>query len=410
MIVCSIDLIDGKAVQLRQGERLVLERDDVRALAERFGRVGEVAVIDVDAARGNGENHALIEELCKIAPCRVGGGIRDAGAALRYLRAGAQRVILGTAASVELLVQLPRERTIVAVDARGDRVASNGWRTLESETPLARSLRLQPFCGGFLYTDIEREGMLAGSALERARALRASLEAPLTVAGGVRSVEEIATLDRMGVDAQVGMALYTGVIDEVSAFVATLDFEKGGGLIPTIVCDVRSGRVRMLGYSSRESVTIALREASGVYWSRTRQHLWRKGETSGATQRLIRAEVDCDRDALVFYVEQTNATCHAGADRCFASPAFGWSDLAQRIDERIASVDAESYTNRLLCDGTLLDEKLMEEIQEVIETRTREELAWEVADLLYFLTVKMRRGGIGIDDVMCQLASRAVAR
>ena len=127
MIVASIDLIGGKAVQLEQGVRVVIERGDVRALAERFGRLGEVAVIDLDAALGSGDNVALIESLCAVAPCRVGGGIRDVERAKAYLRAGAARVIVGTAASSELLRQLPRDRALVAIDARAGRVATHGW-------------------------------------------------------------------------------------------------------------------------------------------------------------------------------------------------------------------------------------------------------------------------------------------
>src|SRR5271168_3140845 len=135
MIVCSIDLIGGKAVQLERGERLVLERDDVLALAERFGRLGEVAVIDLDAALQSGDNCELIESLCRIAHVRVGGGIRDVERARRYLRAGAQRVIIGTAADPELLRQLPRERTMVAIDSRNGHVTTNGWREVTTESP-----------------------------------------------------------------------------------------------------------------------------------------------------------------------------------------------------------------------------------------------------------------------------------
>ena len=406
MIVCSIDIIDGKAVQLERGERLVLEREDVLALAERFGRVGEVAVIDLDAARGDGDNRALIEHLCRIAPCRVGGGIRDVQTAQAYLRAGARRVIVGTAASPELLSQLPRERTIVALDARGGYVTTHAWRACSNETPEERAVRLAPYCGGFLYTDVEREGMLEGVDLERVRRLAEALDRPLTYAGSITSVSEIVALDAMGVDGQVGMALYSGKLDEVEAFVASLNW--CGSLVPTMVCDARGGRVRMLAYSSPESLRLALRGGEGIYWSRSRQSIWRKGETSGATQRLVRVCADCDRDALVFYVDQLGATCHSGATRCFSDASFSWSDLVARVDARMACSDASSYTRRLLDDPALLDEKLREEIDEVIAAPDSRNLAWECADVLYFLSVKMRASGIDIEDVMAQLAARAV--
>jgi phosphoribosyl-ATP pyrophosphohydrolase len=186
-----------------------------------------------------------------------------------------------------------------------------------------------------------------------------------------------------------------------------IDFEKCGGLVPTIVCDAFDGRPRMLAYSSRESLDAALCEGAGVYWSRKRQQLWRKGETSGSTQRLVRVTTDCDSDALVFYVEQTGVTCHRGTDRCFDGEPFAWETLAARIAERAQGRGLASYTRALLDDPALLRAKIVEEALEVVEAQTREEVAWECADLLYFMTVKMQSAGIRIADVMVQLESRA---
>lgn len=408
MIVASIDLRGGKAVQLRQGQYPVLEREDVLDLATRFGRLGDIAVIDLDAAFGEGQNTDLILELCRIARCRVGGGIRDVERAKRYLRGGAASIIIGTAAGEDLLRQLPRERVLVALDARGGRVAVDGWRRTTGETPLERAARLGAHCGGFLYTDIEREGMLGGIDLVAAAQLRERITGSLTFAGGITSSEEIVALDRLDIDAQVGMALYTGRIDPVDAAVATVDFSRGNGLVPTIVCDATDGGVRMLAYSNETSLRIALREGIGAYWSRRRDAIWRKGETSGATQRLVRMEIDCDRDALIFYVEQTGATCHTGAERCFGNPAFSWSTLVSRIEARARSGNERSYTRKLLADSNLLRAKLLEEAAEVADAQTHDEVAWECADLLYFLSVRMQQAGIRIDDVMAQLAARAL--
>jgi len=407
MIVPSIDLRGGKAVQLRQGTQLVLKRDDVFDLAVTFGRIGEIAVIDLDAAFGEGSNLELILQLCRIARCRVGGGIRDVSHARRLLRAGAASVIIGTAATPEFLRQLPRERVIVALDERDGCVAVDGWRASSDESAAERARRLAPYCGGFLATQIEREGMLAGIDIARARRLRDTVTDRLTVAGGICTIDQIVALDRLGIDAQVGMALYTGAIDPVDAFVATIDFTKG--LVPTIVCDRQDRGVRMVAYSSAESLTIALRTGTGTYWSRRRNTIWRKGETSGAVQRLAYAEADCDRDALIFYVEQAGATCHTGARRCFASNEFSWSTLVERIANRAPRVasNEHSYTRSLLNDPTLLQSKLLEESIEVGLAQSHDEVAWESADLLYFLSVRMHAAGVRIDDVMAQLAARA---
>jgi phosphoribosyl-ATP pyrophosphohydrolase len=186
-----------------------------------------------------------------------------------------------------------------------------------------------------------------------------------------------------------------------------IDFEKGGGLVPTVVCDAFDGQPRMLAYSSRESFELAIRERAGVYWSRSRGRLWRKGEESGATQRLIRVGSDCDRDTLLFYVEQTGPTCHLGTDRCFDKRPFTWETLAARVAGRAAAPSGSSYTSKLLAEPALLREKIVEEAVEVTEARSTADVAWECADLLYFMTVKMHDAGVSIADVMSQLAERA---
>ena len=129
MIVPSIDLQHGQAVQLVGGETKALDAGDPRPLARRYGRIGEIAVVDLDAALGQGSNAAVIEELLELAPCRVGGGIRDAASAIAWLDRGARKVVLGTAARPEVLCALPQERVIAALDARDGEVVVEGWRS-----------------------------------------------------------------------------------------------------------------------------------------------------------------------------------------------------------------------------------------------------------------------------------------
>ncbi|MEZ4296990.1 MAG: HisA/HisF-related TIM barrel protein [Polyangiaceae bacterium] len=128
MIVPSIDLMGGQAVQLVGGKEKVLDAGDPRPIAERFSVAGEIAVVDLDAALGKGDNAALIRDLCRIAPCRVGGGIRDADTALRWLDAGATKVVLGTAAVPEVLSKLPA-RPDDRRPRRDRRRGFHGWRT-----------------------------------------------------------------------------------------------------------------------------------------------------------------------------------------------------------------------------------------------------------------------------------------
>jgi phosphoribosyl-ATP pyrophosphohydrolase len=198
------------------------------------------------------------------------------------------------------------------------------------------------------------------------------------------------------------------MIDAVDdGFAYSIDFQKGGGILPTVACDAADGRPRMLAYSNHASLTIALREGAGVYWSRSTGRLWRKGETSGCTQHLIRVSTDCDRDALLFFVEQTGPTCHRGSERCFVDAPFTWETLMGRVRDRAADGNSGSYTRQLLATPALLEAKLLEEAREVIDARTAEEVSWECADLLYFMSVKMQAANVRIEDVMAQLAARA---
>lgn len=406
MLIPSIDLVRGQAVQLRQGRELELvAREDPRELARRFGRVGEVAVIDLDAARGTGDNLELIEELCALAPCRVGGGIRDAERAQRLLRAGAQRLIIGTRAEPEFLEQFPPSRLIAAVDARDDGVVDHAWERRTDESPLERAVRLEPYVSGFLYTLVEREGLQQGVDIARVQALAEAVSRPVTAAGGVHTPEEITALDRLGVDAQVGMALYTGTLGLGDGFAAVVDFAKADGPVPTVVQDARDGRVLTLAHSTRETLVESVDSGAVVLHSRRRGR-WRKGETSGNTQRLVRVEVDCDRDALLFLVEPAGPACHLGTPSCFGERPFTLELLEEVIRERASADEGESYTKRLLGDEVTRRAKILEEANELIEADGRREIRWEAADLLYHLLVDLVARGVPLRSVVAELRGR----
>ena len=407
MIVPSIDLLDGQAVQLVGGEQPAIAAGDPRPLLERFARVGEVAVVDLDAARGEGSNATLARELCARARVRVGGGIRTAEAALEWLDAGATQVVLGTAADPELLRQLPRERVVVALDARNGEVVTHGWRRGTGRSILERLEELAPWCGGFLVTFVEREGRLGGTDLARAgEIVRAAGAARVTIAGGVTTAEEVAALDRLGADAQVGMALYSGRLHLADALAAPLRSERADGLWPTLVSDER-GVTLGLAWSSAESLRVALDEGAGVYHSRTRG-LWRKGASSGDRQELLAVELDCDRDALRFTVRQAGSGfCHLGTRSCFGA-ARGLSALEATLQARLQGAPAGSVTRRLIEQPELLAAKLREEARELGEARTREEVREEAADLLYFALVRAAAAGVPLAEIEETLDRRAL--
>lgn len=410
MILPSIDLSGGQAVQWRQGRDPVLARDDVFELLERFALYGEVAVIDLDAATGEGSNADLIREMLATgAPIRVGGGIRDLTTALGWLKAGAARVILGTAARQDWVAELPRERVVIALDAHGDEWTTHGWRASSGTAVADLVAPLAARCGAFLYTQVEKEGLMEGVDWPRVEAIVAASPVPVTVAGGVTTADDVARLHRLGADAQIGMALYTGALALDDAFVAQVDFAKmDGGLVPTVVQDAATNEVLMLAYSSPASLRRALADRAGTYWSRSRGELWEKGATSGHRQTLVRVDLDCDGDALLFRVEQTGHACHLPRRSCFPSQTgpFTLATLDRVLADRAAAPPAGSYTARLFADADLRAAKLREEVEEVLSAPDRDNLRWEVADVIYHLLVHARAEGVTLDDVAAELGAR----
>jgi phosphoribosylformimino-5-aminoimidazole carboxamide ribotide isomerase len=223
MLIPSIDLQGGKIVQLVQGERLAIETSDVEAWVTRFSGRPKVQLIDLDAAKGTGDNAALVAHICGALPCRVGGGIRSIERAEATLALGASKIILGSALfrdgevdldfASRLSERVGLERLIAAVDGRGGRVVVHGWRTTLDLSPADAIRRLEPFFAEFLYTHVDLEGLMQGTDMAAIAALRKVTARALTAAGGITTKEEIGQLEAMGVDAVVGMALYTGKLE-----------------------------------------------------------------------------------------------------------------------------------------------------------------------------------------------------
>jgi phosphoribosyl-AMP cyclohydrolase / phosphoribosyl-ATP pyrophosphohydrolase len=407
VIVPSIDLEAGHAVQLIGGAEKALDAGDPRPLATRYGRVGEIAVVDLDAALGKGSNAEIIGDLIDLAPCRVGGGVRDVASAVAWLDRGARKVVLGTAARVEVLKELPRERVIAALDARHGEVVVEGWQKRTGQGVLEQIAALRELAGGFLVTFVEREGRLQGTDLGFAKQIRAAAgDAAVTIAGGITTAAEVAELDRLGCDAQVGMALYTDRLPLAEAFAAPLVSDRPDGLWPTVVVDER-GTALGLCYSNLDSLRTALEGGQGVYHSRARG-LWVKGATSGAVQELLRVDADCDRDCLRFTVrQQPPGFCHLSARTCWGADR-GLGALARLLAERKAAAPAGSYTARLFADPDLLGAKLREEAAELAVAEAPDHVIHEAADLLYFTLTTLACHGVDLAEVEAALDRRAL--
>ena len=337
MVIASIDLKDGHVVQLKNGKDLVLQRDDADALIADFDKYGEVAIIDLDQAlrntdaKGNTKNTELLKHLLRHGNVRVGGGIRDVKKARELISLGAEKVIVGSAAWAkdttsgeilnkafleELVKAVGKQRIIISVDAIGGKIAVKGWKETVDIPLIEGAKAAEAYCSELLFTSVEKEGCMQGTDMASCRALRDAVKCRVVVAGGVNSLSEIAELEKIGCDVQLGMALYTGVVSLKDAFISCLDFEKTNGMIPVIAQSV-SGEVLMMGYANREAFEKTFETNKLTFWSRTRNVLWTKGETSGNYLEVVRLRVDCDRDTVLATVKPHGPTCHTGSWTCF---------------------------------------------------------------------------------------------
>jgi len=220
MLIPSIDLQGGAVVQLVQGERLAIRDADVFRWVRRFERYPKVQVIDLDAATGAGDNLALVRQIAASLACRVGGGIRTIERARDVLGAGARQIIAGSSLfkagrpdlvfAKALAEAVGADRVIAAVDSRAGHVVIHGWKTSLPLTAVEAVQALEPYCGEFLYTHVDTEGLMGGTDMAAIRAVREATTRPVTAAGGITTQAEIDELHALGIDAVVGMALYTG--------------------------------------------------------------------------------------------------------------------------------------------------------------------------------------------------------
>lgn len=220
MLIPAIDLKDGAVVQLVQGEKLAVRDDDVDKWVTKFAPFPKVQVIDLDAAMGKGDNLGIVRRIAGRLTCRVGGGIRTVVRARDILEAGAQQVIAGSSLfkagapdldfARELAEAVGAERVIAAVDSRGGQVVIHGWKTALPLTAVDAVRALEPYCHEFLYTHVDKEGLMGGTDLNAILEVRRATTRRVTAAGGITTQEEIDTLDAHGVDSVVGMAVYTG--------------------------------------------------------------------------------------------------------------------------------------------------------------------------------------------------------
>ncbi len=230
MLIPSIDLKSGRIVQLVQGEKLALESTDVDGWITRFRSFDAVQLIDLDAAMAVGNNDALVRYISARLPCRVGGGVRSAARAAELIEAGATHVIVGSSLFLggratdpqhqpvnhsfaqELVRAVGNQRIIGAVDSKAGQVVIHGWKTSLPITAVEAVKALEPYCSEFLYTHVDREGLMQGTDMNAILAVARATSRQVIAAGGITTREEIDLLHEHGVHAVVGMAIYTGLL------------------------------------------------------------------------------------------------------------------------------------------------------------------------------------------------------
>ena len=434
MVISSIDLKNGKVVQLKNGKDLVLERDDADALIKDFNFFGEVAIIDLDAALGNinekGEtaNTALLKSLLRKGNVRTGGGVRSVKRAKELISLGAEKVIIGSSAWAstaeqksgailnttfldELVSAIGKERIIISVDAINGVIAVKGWTETAGINLLDGAKAAEKYASELLFTCVEKEGCMQGTDMEQVKALRNAVKCRIVVAGGVSTVEEITQIEKIGCDVQLGMALYTGKVALKDAFVSCLNWEKvqdeSKGLIP-VIAQAKSGEVLMTGFANKDAFEKTIDSKKLTFFSRSRNTLWTKGETSGNFLEVEKLRADCDRDTVLATVIPHGPTCHTGAWSCFQSNAdrpYSMEFLYEIISERFSNPKPGSYTATLTAER--VREKIMEEAEELCdEAETKADVIWEFADLFYFLSVLMYQEKVTWNDILAELDKR----
>ena len=228
MLIPCIDLQNGMAVQLIHGRERELAINDVLGVLAKFKKYEWLHIIDLDAAMGKTRDAKLVQKLCFTArssygmKVRIGGGIRTVARAVKVAGWKPEQIIIGSAVFHDgklnlaflkrLVKQIDPARIVIAVDSAKGHITTQGWRRTVKFRAEDVMVQLQPFCGAFLCTDVDREGTMSGANLKWFRSLRNATGHPVIAAGGIKTRREVSALEKMGMDAAVGMAMYKNIL------------------------------------------------------------------------------------------------------------------------------------------------------------------------------------------------------
>jgi len=339
IILPAIDIMDGKCVRLVQGDYGTASKvaENPVETAKYFYDCGAeyIHMVDLDGAKfGSPKNAEIFTEVAKRVniPIELGGGIRNMQTVGYYLNNGISRVILGSAILndkkfAEEAVLKYGEKIAVGIDAKNRKVKTSGW-LVENEVDFVELAKEMARIGvkNIIYTDISKDGMLSGVNFEHCKELKNALpsDVNITASGGVRNIDDILQLCSLDIYGVIcGKSIYSGTLDLKEAVKTARSYNEkkilgNSELIPAIIQDYENGEVLMLGYMNEESLGLTLETKRVWFYSRHRQKLWNKGETSGHFQNVKEIYYDCEPEyALLIKVEQIGAACHTGNRSCF---------------------------------------------------------------------------------------------
>jgi imidazoleglycerol phosphate synthase cyclase subunit/phosphoribosyl-ATP pyrophosphohydrolase len=449
-----MDIMDGRIVKGVHFEGMRDAGDPVEA-ARRYCEQGadELWMLDIRASVEKRPTRLdMIRQVAKVCsvPLGVGGGIRTLDDVEAVVKAGATKVGIGSAAlaNPEIIrrasYKLGRECTVALVDAKakgdGTYIVLGAGQTETDIELVAWAKQLCDLGAGSILLTTMQDGAQTGYDIEATRAVSGAVPVPVIASGGAGKLEDfleaVTEGHASGVLAASVFHFGTLTIGQVKEYLAdngvavhTGDFDFSmlrfdeRGLIPAIAQDVATGRVLMQAYMNAESLRATLTSGYATYYSRSRQALWRKGETSGNTQRIREILYDCDGDCLLLKVVPAGPACHTGEETCFyrslermdggRSTAVGsgiLQDVYNVVLDRMANPKEGSYTNKLLTGGVdRIGKKVVEEAFETVLAAKNKDFAetrFETADLLYHLMVLLVEQGVALEDVYAELQNR----
>lgn len=350
----------------------------------------------------NCTSNSLIKEICNIAECHLMMSSPKFETIKSVLQMGVKKVIIPEK-DIKFISQKFSKNVIIArITLQKELLLNNELIDLKEHLKVIFD-RVDPYCSEFLIDYDKDLDIDESTVLTVLDFLSDTGKLPLIFLDSDNKFTKI--LEKRGVDPLISSQDIYEEKELIRIFMSLIDFQKQEGLVPTIVQDEHN-QILMLAFSSQDSLTQALIQKKGIYYSRSRKSIWIKGETSGNHQTLNQVKYDCDQDALLFIVRQEGVACHLQRYSCFGNKEFKLSDLYDILQDRIINPASNSYTSKISKNESLIIEKIKEESNEVINYTNDENLVWEIADLLYFIMVLMAKKDIKLQDILNELWSR----